>query len=156
MFLPTFLSYSIASFVLYNRTEHSEGFSFFWLNVCAHLSTNAFHSTNLFVFSRCHVPINHVAPFSSFKSTHNPQFFYSLRRRVNARKGSFYSRNGDQFTISTLLIYSTCFVTPTDPAPNSFFRNYQPLFTCDINRLAFARSNLEHSSFLQMFFFSSF
>ena len=30
--------------------------------------------------------------------------------------------------ISTLLIYPNCFVTPTDAAPNSFFRNYQPFF----------------------------
>ena len=57
-------------------------------------------------FSRFYVPTNHVAPFFVFKSTHNPQFPYLLRRRATARNVSFYNRNGDQFTISTLLIYS--------------------------------------------------
>ena len=36
------------------------------------VSTNAFHSTNLFLFSRHHIPTNSVASFSAYKLTHNP------------------------------------------------------------------------------------
>ena len=35
------------------------------------VSTNAFHSANLFLFSHHHIPTNSEAPFSSFKYTHN-------------------------------------------------------------------------------------
>ena len=35
------------------------------------VSTNAFHSANLFLFSHHHIPTNSKAPFSSFKYTHN-------------------------------------------------------------------------------------
>ena len=41
-------------------------------------STRAYHSTNLFLFSRYHFPINGVAPLSAYKHTDNPQFFQSL------------------------------------------------------------------------------
>ena len=43
------------------------------------LSTNAFYSANLFLFSRHHIPTNSVAPFSSFKYTPNSQFLQPLR-----------------------------------------------------------------------------
>ena len=42
------------------------------------VSTNAFHSANLFLFSHHHIPTNSVAPFSSFKYTHNSQFLQPL------------------------------------------------------------------------------
>ena len=42
------------------------------------LSATVFHSTNLFLFSRHHIPTNSVAPFSAYKPTHNPQFLQSL------------------------------------------------------------------------------
>ena len=40
--------------------------------------TNSFHSTNLFMFSRHHIPTNGIAPFSAYQPTHNPPFFQSL------------------------------------------------------------------------------
>ena len=36
-------------------------------------STSVFHSTNLFLFSRHHIPTNGVAPLAAYKPTHNPQ-----------------------------------------------------------------------------------
>ena len=66
-------------------------------------STSAFHSTNLFLFSRHHIPTNSVAPLSAYKLTHNPQFLQSLGRRANARNVSFFTLNGGQFTFSTEL-----------------------------------------------------
>ena len=54
------------------------------------VSTNAFHSTNLFrCFSRYQVPTNRVAPSFCIQTTHNPHFLNWLRRRVNARNVSF-------------------------------------------------------------------
>ena len=50
------------------------------------VSTSTFHSTNLFLFSRHHIPTNSVAPFSAYKHAHNPHFLQSLWRRANARK----------------------------------------------------------------------
>ena len=41
------------------------------------VSTSAFHSTNLFLFSRHHTPTNSVTPLSAYKPTHNPQFLQS-------------------------------------------------------------------------------
>ena len=58
------------------------------------VSTSAFHFTNLFLFSRHHIPTNSVAPFSAYKPTHNPQFLQSLCRRANARNVSLYTLNG--------------------------------------------------------------
>ena len=52
------------------------------------VSTSAFHSTNLFLFSRHHIPTDNVVPFSAYKPTHNPQLLQSLRRRANARNVS--------------------------------------------------------------------
>ena len=40
--------------------------------------TSAFHSTNLFLFSRHHILTNSVAPLSAYKPTLNPQFLQSL------------------------------------------------------------------------------
>ena len=37
-----------------------------------------FSSTNLFLFSRHHIPTNSVAPFSTYKATQNPKFLQSL------------------------------------------------------------------------------
>ena len=42
------------------------------------VSTNAFHSANLFLFSHHHIPTNSEAPFSSFKYTHNSQLLQPL------------------------------------------------------------------------------
>ena len=42
------------------------------------VSTSAFDSTNLFLFSRHHIPTNSVTPFCAFKPTHNPQLLRSL------------------------------------------------------------------------------
>ena len=52
------------------------------------VSTSAFHLTNLFLFSRHHVPTNNVAPFSAYKPTHNLQFLQLVCRRANARNVS--------------------------------------------------------------------
>ena len=54
------------------------------------ISTNCFHSANLFCcFSRYQAPTNGVAPSFCIETTHNPQFLDSLRRRANARNVSF-------------------------------------------------------------------
>ena len=37
------------------------------------VSTSAFDSTNLFLFSRHHIPTASVAPLPAYKPTHNPQ-----------------------------------------------------------------------------------
>ena len=42
------------------------------------VSTNAFHLTNLFLFSCHHISTNSTAPFSEYKYTHNPQFLQLL------------------------------------------------------------------------------
>ena len=42
------------------------------------VSMNTFHSANLFLFSRHHIPTNSVAPFSADKYTHNSQFLQPL------------------------------------------------------------------------------
>ena len=42
------------------------------------VSTRAFHSISLFLFSRHRIPTSSVAPFSAYKPTHNPQFLQSL------------------------------------------------------------------------------
>ena len=42
------------------------------------VSTSAFHSTNLFLYSRHRIPTNSVAQFSACKPTDNPQFLQSL------------------------------------------------------------------------------
>ena len=49
------------------------------------VSTSPFHSTNLFLFPRQHILTNSVAPFSTYKATHNPQFLKSLYRRANVK-----------------------------------------------------------------------
>ena len=50
------------------------------------LSTNAFHSTNLFLFSGHHIPTNSVTPFSDYKPTQPTT--PPLWRRANARNVS--------------------------------------------------------------------
>ena len=40
--------------------------------------TSTLHSPNFFMFSRHHIPTDSVAPFSAYKSTHNPQFLQLL------------------------------------------------------------------------------
>ena len=80
--------------------------------------TSTFHLTNVFLFSRHHIPTNSVAPLSAYKLTHNPQFLQSLWRRANAQNVSFFTLYGGQFTFSTelwtlnYLLYSS-----TDAAP---------------------------------------
>ena len=63
-----------------------------------------FHSTNLFLLSRLHIPTSSVAQFSTYKPTHKPQFLQSLWRRVNAGNVSLSTLYGGQFTFSTQLI----------------------------------------------------
>ena len=43
-----------------------------------HGINSAFHLTNLFLFSRHHIPTDSVAPFSAYKPTHNLQFLQSF------------------------------------------------------------------------------
>ena len=52
------------------------------------VSTSAFHSTNVFLFSRHHIPTNSVAPLYAYRPTQNPLFLRSLWRRANARNVS--------------------------------------------------------------------
>ena len=54
------------------------------------VSMNAFHSANLFLFSRHHIPTNSIAPFSAYKYTHNPQFLQFLWWRAIALKMSAF------------------------------------------------------------------
>ena len=68
------------------------------------VSTNTFHSANLFLFSRHHIPTNSVAPFSADKYTHNSQFLQPLWWRANAPNVSFLTLYSGQFTLSTQLI----------------------------------------------------
>ena len=42
------------------------------------VSMNAFHVSNLLLFSRHHIPTNSIAPFSAYKCAHNPQFLQLL------------------------------------------------------------------------------
>ena len=56
------------------------------------VSTSAFHSTNLFLFSRHHIPINSSASFSAYKPTHNPPFLQSLWRRDNVHMNELVNR----------------------------------------------------------------
>ena len=82
------------------------------------VSASAFRSTNLSLFSHHHTPINSVAPLSANKTTHNSQFFQSFWRRANARKVSFFTLYGGQFTFSTqLLTLNYLLYSPTDAAP---------------------------------------
>lgn len=48
------------------------------------VSMGTFHSTNLFLFTHCHIPTNSVAPFSACKHAHNAQFIHLLSLRANA------------------------------------------------------------------------
>ena len=64
---------------------------------------SASHLTNLFLFSRHHIPTNGVAPLSAYKPTHNPQFLQSLWRRANARNVSFLP-----FTAANLRFQLSC------------------------------------------------
>ena len=68
------------------------------------VSTSALNSTNLFLFSRHHIPSNSIAPFSAYKHTQNPQFLQLLWRRANAQNVSAVTLYGSQFTLSTKLI----------------------------------------------------
>ena len=68
-------------------------------------SMSAFHSTNLFLCSRHHIPTNSLAPLSAYKPTHNPQFLQLLWRRASAWNISFFfTHNSGQFTFSTQLL----------------------------------------------------
>ena len=92
------------------------------------VSTNAFHSTNLFCcFSRCQAPTNSVAPYFCIKTTHNPQFLDSLRRRASARNVSF--RISLRWPIHIINLVDKTKLssnTPTGAAPQ-FLRNSPPL-----------------------------
>ena len=57
------------------------------------LSTNAFQSANLFLFSHLHIPTNNKAPFSAYKYTHNPQFLQFLWWRAIALETSAVKLN---------------------------------------------------------------
>ena len=83
------------------------------------VSTNAFHSTNLFCcFSRYHAPTNSVAPSFCIYTTNNPQFLDSLRRRANARNVSFrISSRWPIYIINSVDKTKLSCNTPTDAAP---------------------------------------
>ena len=72
------------------------------------VSTSAFDSTNLFLFSRHHIPTNSVTPFCAYKPTHNPQLLRSPWRRANTRNVSFYTLYDGQFTFSSQLLTLNC------------------------------------------------
>ena len=48
------------------------------------VSTSALNSTDLFLFSRHHIPSKSIAPFFAYKHTHNLQFLQSFRQGANA------------------------------------------------------------------------
>ena len=81
-------------------------------------STNAFHSINLFLFSRYQVPTNSVAPSSVYKAytTHNSSICSD--EGLMLETSAFQSLYGGQFTSSTPLINQIfVFHSPTDAAP---------------------------------------
>ena len=90
------------------------------------VSTSAFHSTNLFLFSCHHIPTNSVAPLSAYKPTHNPKFLQSLWRKAYARNVSFFTLYGGQLTFSTqLLTLNYLLYSTTDAAPQ-FLKKLTP------------------------------
>ena len=70
------------------------------------VSTSAFHSTNLFLFSRHHIPTDSVASFSAYKPTHNPRFLQSLWRRDNVHINELVNR-----TLSWLIFQTKAIAT---------------------------------------------
>ena len=68
------------------------------------VSTSVLNLTNVFLFSRHHIPSNSIAPFSAYKHTQNQQFLKSLWRGANAQNVSAVTLNGSKFTLSTKLI----------------------------------------------------
>ena len=82
------------------------------------VSTNAFHSANIFLFSCHHIPTNNIAPFSAYKYTHNPQFLQLLPWRAIALKTSAFK----PFTLANLhyqhsqKYYITLLYSPNDAA----------------------------------------
>ena len=90
------------------------------------VSTSAFHSTNLFLFSCHHIPTNSVAPLFAYKPTHNPKFLQSLWRKAYARNVSFFTLYGGQLTFSTqLLTLNYLLYSTTDAAPQ-FLKKLTP------------------------------
>ena len=90
------------------------------------VSTSAFHSTNLFLFSYHHIPTNSVAPLFAYKPTHNPKFLQSLWRKAYARNVSFFTLYGGQLTFSTqLLTLNYLLYSTTDAAPQ-FLKKLTP------------------------------
>ena len=63
------------------------------------VSSSTFHSTNLFLLSRHHIPTNSVAPFFAYKPTHIPQFLQSLWRRANCLRWPIYVNLSTQLII---------------------------------------------------------
>ena len=86
------------------------------------VSTNAFHSPNLFYcFSRCQAPTNKIAPLSSIRSDEG----------LALEKSAFESLYGGQFTLSTQLIKPNYFVILPPTQLHSLYRNVPPLLVCE-------------------------
>ena len=71
------------------------------------VSTSAFHSTNLFLFSRHHIPTNSVAPFSAYKHAHNPHFLARKRQLLNSLRWPIYVINSVDNTRLPALVLRT-------------------------------------------------
>ena len=92
-------------------------------------STSAFHSTNLFLFSRHHIPTNSVAPLSTYKATHNPQLLQSLWRSAGARNVSFFHPLRWLIYVFNSVVNTKLPAILSNRRKTSFFRNLPPLFT---------------------------
>ena len=65
--------------------------------------TSASHSTNLFLFSRHHIPTNNVAPLSTYKPTHNHNSFNRSDEELTLETSAF-----TLFTVANLRFQLSC------------------------------------------------
>ena len=76
-----------------SRKAQEQNFFFTLAPLVSTMSTSALHPSDLFLFSRHHIPTNSAASFSAYKPTHNPQFLQSFWRRANSLRWPVYVIN---------------------------------------------------------------
>ena len=89
------------------------------------VSTNAFHFTNLFLFSCHHIPTNSIAPFSEYKFTRNSNS--SDEGLLCLKCQLFNSTQWPIYIISSVNNIKLPFNTLLLMQHHSFFRNLPPL-----------------------------
>ena len=67
------------------------------------LSTSAFHSTNLFLFSGHHIPTNSVTPFSDYKPTQPTTPPIALTKGLRSKRQPLHKRRGGKFRCSGMM-----------------------------------------------------